>query len=107
MHKCTSYDNDVVYEVMKATLSDLNGLGSMITKGMRVALKPNLLLPQRPDNCATTHPAIVGAVGRLVKEAGGVPFVVESPGGLYNRTVLKTLYKSCGISDICKNMKLS
>ena len=106
LHKCTSYDNDAVYEVMKTALSDLGGLSSMITCGMRVALKPNLLIPQSPDNCATTHPAVVGAVGRLVKEAGGIPFVVESPGGLYNKTVLRTLYKSCGISDICKKYEI-
>lgn len=102
LRKCTSYDDDKVYEALKLALEDLGGMNSMFKSGAKVALKPNLLLPQSPDNCATTHPALVGAVGRLVLEAGGIPIVAESPGGLYNKTVLKTLYKSCGIFDVCK-----
>ena len=102
LRKCTSYDEDVVYQAVRNVLDDIGGIKSFISKGMKVALKPNLLLPQSPDNCATTNPALVGAVGRLVIEAGGVPIVVESPGGLYNKTILKALYKSCGISNICK-----
>ncbi|MCD6322557.1 MAG: DUF362 domain-containing protein [Clostridiales bacterium] len=102
LHKCSSYDDDKVYEALKIALLDLGGLESMISEGNVVALKPNLLLPQSPDNCATTHPSIVGAAGRLVKEAGGIPIIVESPGGLYNKTILKILYKSCGVSAVCK-----
>jgi uncharacterized protein (DUF362 family)/Pyruvate/2-oxoacid:ferredoxin oxidoreductase delta subunit len=99
---CTSYDDEVVYEAVRNALNDLGGLDSIIKSGMKVALKPNLLLPINPDNCATTNPAVVGAVGRLVMEAGGTPTVVESPGGLYNKTILKALYKSCGISSVCE-----
>ncbi len=106
LHKCTSYDDDKVYESLKMALLDLGGLESMISAGNVVALKPNLLLPQSPDNCATTHPSIVGAVGRLVREAEGIPIVVESPGGLYNKTVLKALYKSCGISAVCEKYNI-
>ena len=102
LRKCTSYDDEVVYGAVKNALNDLGGLDSLITRGMKVALKPNLLLPINPDSCATTNPAVVGAVGRLVKEAGGEPIVVESPGGLYNKTVLKALYKSCGIFAVCE-----
>jgi len=102
LRKCTSYDDEVVYQAVRNALDDIGGIKSYIYNGMKVALKPNLLLPQSPDNCATTNPALVGAVGRLVKEAGGVPIVVESPGGLYNKTILNVLYKSCGISNICK-----
>lgn len=102
LRRCDSYDDNNVYESMKMALLDLGGLENIISVGDIVALKPNLLLPQSPDNCATTHPSIVGAVGRLVREAGGKPIVVESPGGLYNKAVLKALYKSCGISAVCE-----
>ncbi len=101
LRKCTSYNDDIVYRSVKLVFDDIGGIGSIISKGMKVALKPNLLLPQSPDNCATTNPAVVGAVGRLVKEAGGEPIVVESPGGIYNKAILKALYKSCGISAVC------
>ncbi|MFO7611191.1 MAG: DUF362 domain-containing protein [Clostridia bacterium] len=100
--KCTDYDEEKVYEALSDTVARLGGMGRFIKPGMTVALKPNLLLPQSPDNCATTHPAVVAAAGRLVLEAGGKPVVVESPGGLYNKIVLMTLYKLCGISDVCE-----
>lgn len=107
LRKCSSYLDEVVYEAIKLALEDLGGIKSMIKPGMRVALKPNLLLPQNPENCATTHPSLIGAIGRLVIESGGEPIVVESPGGLYNKTVLKNLYKSCGMQDVCDKYGIS
>lgn len=106
LHKCDTYEDEVVYIALKQVLDDLGGMESMVKAGMKVALKPNLLLPQSPDNCATTHPALIGAAGRLVIEAGGEPFLVESPGGLYNKTVLKNLYKSCGMQDVCDKFNI-
>ncbi|MBN2559115.1 MAG: DUF362 domain-containing protein [Clostridia bacterium] len=107
LEKCTDYDEEKVYEALSASISRLGGISRFIKPGMRVALKPNLLLPQNPASCATTHPAVVAAAGRLVLEAGGEPVVVESPGGLYNKVVLKTLYKLCGIADACEKHGIS
>jgi uncharacterized protein (DUF362 family)/ferredoxin len=44
-----------------------------------VLLKPNLLSPKAPETAALTHPTVLDAAIRLVKEAGGVPLVGDSP----------------------------
>jgi uncharacterized protein (DUF362 family)/Pyruvate/2-oxoacid:ferredoxin oxidoreductase delta subunit len=48
---------------------------------MRVLLKPNLLSARLPEDAVDTHPEVVRAVARLVKGAGAVPFIGDSPGG--------------------------
>lgn len=47
--------------------------------GQSVLLKPNLLIASVPEKGVTTHPMVVRAVMEIVKEAGGVPFVGDSP----------------------------
>jgi glycosyltransferase involved in cell wall biosynthesis len=51
-------------------LEPLGGMEAFVRPGQRVALKPNLLRPTTPDSAATTHPAVVVAVARMVREAG-------------------------------------
>ncbi len=98
---CSTYDENEVYCAVRKLFDDLGGITNFIKKGMVVALKPNLLLPLSPDNNATTHPELVGAIGRLVKEAGATPVVVESPGGPYTKITFKKSYKVNGLTDIC------
>ncbi len=102
IESCDSYEVEKVYKALKSCMDSLGGMEKFITPGMTVALKPNLLLPQNPESSATTHPAVVAAVGRLVKQAGARPIVVESPGGPYNKVILKKVYKACGLFDVCE-----
>jgi len=48
-------------------------------RGKRVALKPNLLMPAKPEKAIVTHPAFVGAVAEIVRDFGGSPVMIESP----------------------------
>ena len=45
----------------------------------RVLLKPNLLTGSRPENECTTRPEVVRVVAEAVLEAGGQPFIGDSP----------------------------
>jgi uncharacterized protein (DUF362 family)/ferredoxin len=45
----------------------------------RVLLKPNLLYGKSPENAITTHPSIVRGMIQIVREAGGIPFIGDSP----------------------------
>jgi uncharacterized protein (DUF362 family) len=50
-----------------------------ISRGERVLLKPNLIIP-RPAECpAQTHPAVILAVAKAVVDLGGKPVVGDSP----------------------------
>lgn len=65
--KCSTYDLDEVYNAVKNGLDDI---GFHIKKGGRVLLKPNILAQNTPDQCATTHPAVVDAVCRIFSGYG-------------------------------------
>ena len=51
-----------------------------IKPGQKVLLKPNILGPFTAESAVLTHPEVIRAVIRLVREAGGLPTVGESPG---------------------------
>lgn len=77
--KCQSYDEKKVIEALRQSIHLMGGLESVIKKGDRVLLKPNLLIGKSPDKAVTTHPSIVKAAIQIVREAGGVPFIGDSP----------------------------
>lgn len=62
-------------------------------------MKPNLLRPSRPDEAITTHPSVVEAASRIVRDLGGTPLIAESPGGPFTRRTLNRVYDRCGIRE--------
>lgn len=98
--KCEDYSQDKVYSALKRSIDLIGGIDKYIKPGMKVLLKCNLLLKKKPEQAATTHPEVVAALGRLVKEAGAHPIIGDSPGGLYNVSALRGVYRACGMEDI-------
>lgn len=98
--KCDGYSNDKAYESIKASLDLIGGMESFVSKDERILLKPNLLTAKSADRAVTTHPTIVHAVVRLVREAGAVPIVGDSPG---IGSAVKVA-EACGIMDVVKEL---
>ena len=65
------YDESGVYEAVKRLLEPLGGIGSFVKSGQSVFVKANLVRELPPESAATTHPAVIGAVMKLIAEAGG------------------------------------
>ena len=74
-----SYDRDVLATSLQAALAPLGDMTAFVKPGDRVLLKPNLLTGSRPGKEAITRPEIVYAVAMLVRQAGGIPFMGDSP----------------------------
>jgi uncharacterized protein (DUF362 family)/Pyruvate/2-oxoacid:ferredoxin oxidoreductase delta subunit len=55
-------------------------MAAYVKPGERVLLKPNMLAAKTPEKAVTTHPEVLRAVIELVREAGGIPLVGDSPG---------------------------
>ena len=102
LRRCDSYEPAAVERALTACLSDLDGLEAYVRPGMRVALKCNLLMPLRPGQGGTTHPALVEALAGMIREIGATPFVVDSPGGPYGKTMLRTVYRVSGMHDMAR-----
>lgn len=78
--KCFDYsDEETVYQSLRRLLDGLGGVSRFVKQGERVLIKPNLLAGEEPQKAVTTHPTVVAAMVRLVEEAGGVPFIGDSP----------------------------
>lgn len=104
--KCNDYQEYNVYKAVKECFDLLGGLNKYVKNGMKVAIKPNLLLAKSPDGHATTHPAVIAAIGLQIIECGATPLVVESPGGPYFVTYLKATYKACGMTAMSKKYNI-
>lgn len=59
VRKCGTYNPGEVHDAIKGGLDDI---GFSITEKSSVLIKPNILAQNTPDQCTTTHPALVEAV---------------------------------------------
>lgn len=99
--RCRCYEFEAVQAALREILTPLGGMAAFVKPGERVALKPNLLLGASPESAIVTHPTVVAAVAGEVREAGGYPVVVESPGSgtPYLRSVIDRVYRRAGYRE--------
>jgi len=89
--RCESYDSEALEAAVRRAVDLVGGISSFVKPGDRVLLKPNLLSAHPPERCITTDPAVVRAVAHLVLDAGGKPFIGDSPGlEPFKRVIAKT-----------------
>ncbi|MEE9613833.1 MAG: DUF362 domain-containing protein [Thermodesulfobacteriota bacterium] len=96
--KCASYGEEEVYRAAGDAVERLGGMEKFVKRGERILLKPNLLGPKPREAAVTTDPSVVGAMIRLVKEAGGVPVVGDSAA---LGSALKAA-EMCGVAEACR-----
>jgi uncharacterized protein (DUF362 family)/Pyruvate/2-oxoacid:ferredoxin oxidoreductase delta subunit len=87
---------------IKELLAPFGGVGNFVEEGDRVLLKVNLLSAMEPEKAVTTHPEVVRAVAQAVKEAGGRPYIGDSPGGRFSRGTLRKAYERTGLAEISR-----
>ena len=85
---------------MDSLLAPFGGLTRFVEKNEKVLLKVNMLSAKGPETAVNTHPAMVQAVARCVKAAGGDPFLGDSPAGTFSRRALKKTYKRSGFEKL-------
>ena len=94
--KCNSYDEGLVLQKVRQAL-DL--IGFKIKKGSNVLLKPNVLSAKRPDEAITTHPSIVNAICKILKEKKCKISIGDSSGmDVFGGT--RRAFKKTGIEEI-------
>ena len=91
--RCENYEQANVYAAVRKAVDLAGGMGSFVKPGMTVLLKPNLLSARAPEDAVDTHPEVVRAVARLVKESGGKVLLGDSPGG-YGANIEEIFEKS-------------
>ena len=101
--------------IIKATYSDpgmdtllapLGGMAQFVKKDEKVLLKINLLSAKAPEKAVTTHPEVVRAVAKAVRDAGGEPYIGDSPAGAFSIRNLKKAYERSGLENLAKEEKI-
>jgi len=98
IERCPNYEPERVKSALIRLLEPLGGMDAFVTPGERVLLKPNMLSAKDPEKAVTTHPAVLRAAIDLVKGAGGIPLVGDSPGiGDFRKVAART-----GLLQVCE-----
>ena len=79
--RCHDYEPERVAQAVERQFRLLGGIERFVKPGDRVLLKPNFIAPRSHRQDPTqTHPEVILAVARLLKDFGARPFVGDSPG---------------------------
>jgi len=97
-----SYEVLQLRSSLQTLLEPWGGMSAFVKPGDRVLLKPNLLTGNRPTKECTTRKEIVYCVAKLVQEAGGKPFLGDSPAF----GSAKGVAKANGYLPLCKELGL-
>lgn len=74
-----AYDEPALSFAVARQLELLGGLGRFVKAGDSVLIKPNLIAPRSRRHATQTHPAVILAVARMLKDFGAKPLVGDSP----------------------------
>ena len=93
---CEDYDEEKVYRAVQKGLELIGGIEQFVSKEEKILLKPNLLTNALPQKAVTTHPAVFGAVARLLRENGYAHlFYGDSPSSL--TVSAEKVAQTCGL----------
>ena len=95
---CETYAPETCEKALIAVLEPLGGL-DWVRPGMRVGIKANLVAGAKPEKAVTTHPALLAALTRLLIARDASVVIGDSPGNLYNASVLNRVYAFSGLSE--------
>jgi uncharacterized protein (DUF362 family)/NAD-dependent dihydropyrimidine dehydrogenase PreA subunit len=98
--KCTSYDTNEVAAAVDKAIGLIGGMNEFIKPGEKILIKPNMLGARQPERAVTTHPEVVRAVIRQVKNTGASPLVGDSPGGAVKG--VERVWVETGIKKVCR-----
>lgn len=98
--KTERYEEALLDRAVAAHFENLH-VASDLKPGMKVLLKPNLLMGRDPSKAVTTHPALLRAVAKWLR-AHGIDHITlaDSPGGLYTPAALRKVYAACRLDTL-------
>ncbi|OGV70887.1 MAG: hypothetical protein A2283_03625 [Lentisphaerae bacterium RIFOXYA12_FULL_48_11] len=96
---CGNYEAREVQAAVDKLFDDLGGIKTFVKPGQSVLIKPNLLTDRPPEQAVTTHPEVVRAIIRILKQHGAVPFVADSPA---NVVKIEKVWEKTGFKAMCE-----
>ncbi len=100
--KMQDYTKEGARAAIEELLLPIGGL-DFVKRGECVVIKANLVSAMKPDEAATTHPALLAALCDMLSERGARVIVGDSPGGLYNAAFVGRVYTVTGMRTLCEH----
>lgn len=99
--RCMNYERKNVIRAVEESFINLGGIDTLIKKDTSVFLKVNLLRAAKPEEAVTTHPEVVYAIAKNLKDRGAKVIIGDSPGTgtPYKENSLRKVYDKCGLVD--------
>ena len=100
--RCRDYEPALVLEATKKALDLLGGVSAFIQPKSKVLVKPNLLMAIEPESGIVTHPEVVRAVIRMLKEIDCSVYLGDGPSVWGNEAEKEdAVYEKCGMKRVC------
>ena len=97
LEKCSSYSQQEVDNSIRRLLDNL-GTSKIMKNRQKILLKPNIVKGMKPEECATTHPTIIEAIIKILKDSNCEVYVGDAP---FADDQIEAM-KLSGIYDVCK-----
>ena len=107
LYQVSDYKEELIYPAICRSFEALN-IKEELRPNMKVVIKPNLVMAKSPDHPVTTHPTVIRAVIRWLREHDITDITLaESSGGLYNAEYMGNVYRVCGMKQLEPEAKLN
>lgn len=100
--KCQDYNPERVFAATRKAIELAGGITSFIRPMSEVLVKPNLLLAVEPESAVDTHPEVVRAVIKLLKEIKCQVYLGDGPCVWGNQIdKIREVYLRSGMKQVC------
>ena len=99
-YHCDDYDENNVYNIVEKIVKSFGNISDIIKPNSKVLIKLNLLSAYTPEQAITTHPAIARAIIKIIKKAGAIPVMGDSPGNIMNG--IEKIWEKTGMLKLAK-----
>lgn len=104
IYKCGSYQDKEIANVINQCLNVFVKQNQLLKMPSRIVLKANLVKNARPDEAATTNPAVLKAMITYFQKLNCHVIVGDCPGAPlgFNKKTLDSVYHATGMLDLAK-----
>jgi len=100
--KCKDYDRSLVLDATRKAIDLIGGISSFIQPQTKVLVKPNLLLAKEPEYGIDTHPEVVRAVIKILKEINCKIYLGDSPNVWRRQADVDEVYEKSGMRRVAE-----